>query len=48
MLGETKCLELLASALAACPCDQAEAILYATDNALTRFAVSAIHQIVAE
>ena len=48
MLGEAKCLELLESALAACPCDQAEAILYATDNALTRFADSAIHQNVAE
>ena len=48
MLGETKCLELLDAALAACDCDQAEAILYVEDSALTRFADSAIHQNVAE
>lgn len=48
MLGETKCLELLEAALAACDCDQAEAILYVQDSALTRFADSIIHQNVAE
>ena len=48
MLGEAKCLELLEAALAACECDQAEATLHLTDNSLTRFADSAIHQNVAE
>ena len=48
MLGETRCLELLEAALAACDCDQAEAILYVQDSALTRFADSIIHQNVAE
>jgi PmbA protein len=48
MLGETKALELLDAALAACDCDQAEAILSLQDSALTRFADSVIHQNVAE
>ncbi|MCJ7751258.1 MAG: hypothetical protein MUQ65_09210, partial [Armatimonadetes bacterium] len=48
MLGETRCLELLQAALAACDCDQAEAILHVQDSALTRFADSIIHQNVAE
>ncbi|UCC68019.1 MAG: TldD/PmbA family protein [Armatimonadota bacterium] len=48
MLGEAICLELLEAALAACECDQAEAILYSTNSSLTRFADSVIHQNVAE
>ena len=48
MLGEATSLELLDAALAACDCDQAEAILYATNSSLTRFAESVIHQNVAE
>jgi PmbA protein len=48
MLGESTCLALLEAALAACECDQAEAVLYATDASLTRFAESIIHQNVAE
>jgi len=48
MLGEARCLELLEAALGACECDQAEALLYVTDSALTRFAESVIHQNVAE
>jgi len=48
MLGKEKCLELIEAALAACECDQAEVVIYATDHALTRFADSTIHQNVAE
>jgi PmbA protein len=48
MLGKAKALDLLDAALAACEADQAEAILYSTDSALTRFADSTIHQNVAE
>jgi predicted Zn-dependent protease len=48
MLGEAQCLELLSAALAACEGDQAEAMLYRTNSALTRFAESRIHQNVAE
>ncbi len=48
MLGEPTSLQLLDAALAACEADQAEAILYSTNTALTRFADSAIHQNVAE
>ncbi len=48
MLGETQSLELVKAALAACDCDQAEAILHSTNSSLTRFAESTIHQNVAE
>ena len=48
MLGESRCLELLDSALSAAGSDQTEAFIYATSGALTRFAESVIHQNVAE
>ena len=48
MLGESRCLGLLEAALAACDCDQSEAVLFVQNSALTRFADSAIHQNVAE
>ncbi len=48
MLGESKCLELVAAALNTCECDQAEAIIWVQNSALTRFADSVIHQNVAE
>jgi predicted Zn-dependent protease len=48
MLGESGCLELVDAALKACDCDQAEAIIWWQDTALTRFADSVIHQNVAE
>ncbi len=48
MLGESKCLELVDAALNACEADQAEAIIWLQDTALTRFADSVIHQNVAE
>jgi predicted Zn-dependent protease len=48
MLGETRCLELVAAALKACQSDQAEVIIWSQDTALTRFADSVIHQNVAE
>jgi predicted Zn-dependent protease len=48
MRGRAKCLELLDAALKACECDQAEAIIWAQNSALTRFADSVIHQNVAE
>jgi hypothetical protein len=35
MLGQEKCLELLEAALGACACDQAEMVLYVTDESLT-------------
>ncbi len=48
MLGESRCLGLLEAALAACDCDQTEAVLLVQNSALTRFADSVIHQNVAE
>jgi predicted Zn-dependent protease len=48
MLGESRCLELLDAALAACESDQSEALLWTQNSALTRFAESVIHQNVAE
>jgi predicted Zn-dependent protease len=48
MLSESQSLQLLDAALAACECDQAEAILHTTNSSLTRFAESIIHQNVAE
>ncbi|GAF69015.1 unnamed protein product, partial [marine sediment metagenome] len=48
MLGQDRCFTLLETALAACQCDQAEVILTVTDQSLTRFAESVIHQNVAE
>ena len=48
MLDESQSLQLLDAALAACPSDQAEAILHTTNTSLTRFAESIIHQNVAE
>ena len=48
MLGKDHCLDLIEAALAACDCDQSEAIIYATDHSLTRFADSVIHQNVTE
>jgi PmbA protein len=48
MLGKEKCFRLLEAALGACACDQSEMVLYVTDESLTRFAESVIHQNVAE
>jgi PmbA protein len=48
MLGKGKCFELLEAALGAGACDQSEMVLYVTDESLTRFAESVIHQNVAE
>ncbi len=48
MLGKTQALELLDIALASAKADQAEAFIYASREALTRFAESVIHQNVAE
>lgn len=48
MLGKSQALELLDVALAAAKADQAEAFIYGSQEALTRFAESVIHQNVAE
>jgi predicted Zn-dependent protease len=48
MLGQSRCLELVDAALKACESDQAEAIIWVQDSALTRFADSVIHQNVAQ
>jgi len=48
MLGESRCLDLVKAALAACEADQAEVMLHSSNSALTRFAESRIHQNVSE
>jgi predicted Zn-dependent protease len=48
MLGRKRIEELAQSILAQSPADQTEVLVMAEDNALTRFANSAIHQNVAE
>jgi predicted Zn-dependent protease len=48
MYGQDRALELLQSVLNLVPADEAEATLIAEDQALTRFANSAIHQNVAQ